>query len=221
MSFRLDHSEPPLWTWWQRVLMAFFLIVLGWSCVADAAVPVSARKHQRVLTANAHAVWGLSAPIAVFAAQVHQESGWREDARSPFAGGLAQFTPDTAQWISRRYNDELSEGDPFNPSWALRALVRYDRHLWERAAYAATPCDRFAFVLSGYNGGEGWVGRDRKRAEQYGADSARWWSGVELYNAGRAAHFFAENRDYPRRILLKLQPLYSTWGAQVDCREVT
>ncbi|MGH7948035.1 MAG: transglycosylase SLT domain-containing protein, partial [Candidatus Binataceae bacterium] len=121
MSFQLGHREPPLWQWWQVLLAVLFLSMLAWSCVADAVVPIAAQKHRRALTTNARAVWGLSAPIATFAAQVHQESGWHEDARSPFAGGLAQFTPDTAQWISRRYNDELREADPFNPSWALRA----------------------------------------------------------------------------------------------------
>lgn len=221
MSFQLDHREPPLWAWWQRALAAFFVALLGYASVVDAAPPVAAKKHQRALTANAHAVWGLAAPIATFAAQVHQESGWKEDARSPFAGGLAQFTPDTAKWISKAYNDELPGGDPFNPSWALRALVRYDKHLWDRVLPAANDCERMAFVLSSYNGGKGWLDRDKARAAQYSAAVDRWFGNVEFYNAGRAAHFFEENRGYPRRILLKIQKEYATWGPAIECKEVT
>jgi soluble lytic murein transglycosylase-like protein len=202
--------------------IAILIFSAWWSPCADAVPSENAKKYQRALTGNARVVWGLSAPVATFAAQVHQESGWREDARSPFAGGLAQFTPDTAKWISRQYNDELGTGDPFNPAWALRALVRYDRYLWDRVLPAATECDRMAFALAAYNGGLGWVHRDRAKAVADGADASRWWlPHVEYYNTGRAPEFFKENRGYPRRILLRLQKEYEAWGPSVDCKEVS
>ncbi|WP_163769991.1 transglycosylase SLT domain-containing protein, partial [Proteus mirabilis] len=72
---------------------------------------------------NARLEWGLSAPVADFAAQLHQESGWRPDAISPAgAQGLAQFMPATADWISQLI-PMLSSREPFNPAWAIRALV--------------------------------------------------------------------------------------------------
>jgi soluble lytic murein transglycosylase-like protein len=65
-----------------------------------------------------------------FAAQLHQESGWRPDAVSPVgAQGLAQFMPATADWISQLMPG-LNSREPFNPAWAIRALVSYDRWLW-------------------------------------------------------------------------------------------
>lgn len=97
----------------------------------------------------------LSALVADFAAQLHQESGWRPDAISPAgAQGLAQFMPATADWISQLI-PMLSSREPFNPAWAIRALVSYDRWLWQRVS-AASDCERMAMTLSGYNGGLGW-----------------------------------------------------------------
>jgi membrane-bound lytic murein transglycosylase MltF len=74
-----------------------------------------------------------------------------------------------------------------------------------------------AFALSAYNGGLGWVQRDRRTARAAGADPDRWWAAVERYNAGRNAASFAENRGYPKRILTRNEPLYigAGWGLGV------
>lgn len=180
---------------------------------AAADIPQDALKHRADLTRNARAVWGLDAPVATFAGQVHQESRWRPEAVSPVgAQGIAQFMPATADWIAEAY-PVLADQQPFNPGWGLRALVTYDRHLWERIK-AATPCDRMAMTLSAYNGGLGWVWRDQKLAAAQGADGARWFDQVEQFNAGRHAAAFRENRGYPRLILLTFEPRYTAagWG---------
>lgn len=180
-----------------------------------ADVPQAAKHYQRDLTRQARAVWGMDAPVAAFAAQIHQESRWRTDARSPVgAQGIAQFMPATATWISGAYR--WGEAQPYNPGWALRALVTYDRHLWERVQ-ASDACSRMAMALSAYNGGLGWVYRDQKLAAQHGADRARWFGQVERFNAGRSAANFAENRGYPRVILTRWQPIYAGWGGGVQC----
>ncbi len=44
-------------------------------------IPAAAHKYRAELTRAAHAQWGLDAPIAALAAQVHQESGWQLHAR--------------------------------------------------------------------------------------------------------------------------------------------
>lgn len=186
-------------------------------------VPVRAMQYQRGLIRNARNVWGMTAPVAVFAAQLHQESGWRADVSSPYAHGLAQFTPDTARWIAGAYPDELAFGEmgdkaPFNPDWALRAVVRYDRYLYDRLP-SATECDRWAFTLASYNGGHGWVLRDKKLAQQNGLDPSRWWGNVERFST-RAKWAFDENRGYPKRILLLIQPTYMPWGPGVSCAGV-
>lgn len=193
---------------------AVLLFVVAPAFAVDV-IPREALRYERDLIRNARALWGIDAPIATFAGQIHQESAWRANAKSIYAGGLAQFTPDTANWISGAYSRDLGDNQPFNPTWALRALVIYDKHLWDRVA-ARAQCDRMAFVLSGYNGGPGWVDRDKKLAASRGADPLRWFGNVELHS-GRSLAAFKENRDYPRKILLRWQPLYVLWGPGVLC----
>lgn len=193
-------------------VLGFFVLLFLVTPAADAkTVPRAALQYQRALLGNARAVWGLNAPIAVFAAQVHQESGWRPDAKSAYAGGLTQFTPATATDMGRWYSD-LADVDVYNPAWSLRALVRYDKRLLDRVrASVSEECDAIAMMLVQYNGGPGWLDRDRKLAASRGANQNRWWGHVEQHSA-RAAWAFRENRQYPRRILFVHQALYLGWG---------
>lgn len=197
-----------------RVLRAVAGVAAALVCAAAVAVPAEARRYQRDLTANARLIWGLDAPIATFAGQIHQESGWRADARSAYALGLAQFTPATAEWIGGVFPD-LAERQPFNPAWALRALVRYDRWLWDRNP-ARGGCERMAFALAAYNGGEGWLRREQRAAAAAGTASDRWFQAVALHCL-RAKWACKENREYPARILLRNQHLYASWGPVTPC----
>lgn len=206
-----------------RIGVAALLLLWGgfFSPPANASnIPHAAEQHRRTLVRAAHAEWGLDAPIATFAAQVHQESAWRVNARSPVgAQGLAQFMPATAHWMADLYPRSLGPAQPYNPGWALRAMVQFDRWLYERNQ-AVSECDRWAFVMAGYNGGNGWVNRDRRLASAMGADALAWFDSVERHNAGRSAANFRENRHYPRAILLRWEPLYvaAGWGTGV-CAE--
>lgn len=200
----------------KRAALLFLLCLVVAPAFAADRVPRDALRYERDLIRNAHALWGIDAPVATFAGQIHQESRWNPQARSIYANGLAQFTPDTADWISGAYAKDLGDNQPFNPAWALRALVRYDKHLWDRLA-GRTDCDRMAFVLSAYNGGAGWVTRDKKLAAARSADPLVWFGAVERFNAGRSAAAFSENRGYPRVILTRWQRLYALWGPQVVC----
>lgn len=197
-----------------KYLWILLLLLVGHDCAAQS-IPRNALLYRSDLIRNARVIWGLNAPVATFAAQIHQESGWRKDAKSPFATGLAQFTPDTADWISKRYAGELSENQPLNPGWALRALVTYDNHLW-RAITAADDCEHMAMTLSSYNGGLGWLQRDIRLTRAAGYDPLRWWGNVEKFS-NRAKWAIEENRGYPRRILLVLEKLYLSWGPGAEC----
>lgn len=177
-------------------------------------IPPAAHKYRADLTRSARLAWGLDAPIATFAAQVHQESNWNPRAVSRVgARGLAQFMPATADWIAG-VDPALAERQPENPTWALRALTTYDRWLWDRLK-ADTDCDRMGMVLSGFNGGLGWVLKDKALAQASGASRNRWWGHVERFNAGRSAEAYAENRGYPVRIIKIIQPAYAAWGPGV------
>lgn len=202
-----------------RTVLWIVIVLLAWGLVARevlAQIPPDAVKYKRDLVRNARLVWGLDAPIATFAAQIHQESGWRPDAKSPVgATGLAQFMPKTSDWISGLFI-ALQDNQPSNPAWAIRALVEYDRWLYDRVPPAMNHCERMAFVLSSYNGGMGWLQKDVELATTKGADPRRWFSHVENFNGGRAAWAFKENRGYPLRILIELEHRYRDegWGIQ-------
>ncbi len=199
--------------------MRLSLVLLLVASSAEAQViPRAALQYKRALIGNAHFVWGLNAPIAVISGQIEQESGWRADAKSAFAGGLAQFTPATAFDISKRY-PELRDNAPFEPSWALRAVNLYDRDLFALEPRAASECHRFGFTLSAYNGGRGWVERQKKAAKAAGYDDRKWFGSVENFRV-RAEWAHKENKNYPRMILLKRQKTYETWGRSVDCRGI-
>jgi hypothetical protein len=200
-----------------RTALFLFLLSAGGFFVKPASaeiIPNAAKQHRATLVRSAHMVWGLDAPVATFAGQVHQESRWNVVARSPVgAEGLAQFMPTTTEWIAAAYPKHLAAAQPYNPGWAMRALVQYDLWLYSRNQ-ARSPCEKWAMILSAYNGGQGWVNRDRRLALASGADGLAWFDSIEKFNAGRSAANFKENRHYPRVILLRWEPLYvdSGWG---------
>jgi len=91
--------------------------------------------------------------------------------------------------------------------------VLYDYELYNQNQAGST-CDRWALTLAAYNGGQGWVNRDRKLALAKGADGLAWFDHIERFNVGRSVSNFTENRNYPRAILLRWEPLYvaNNWG---------
>jgi len=190
------------------------LLLLLVTLPALAEPPRTALHYQRDLTREARAVWGLSAPVPVFAGQIHQESAWREDARSPVgAQGLAQFMPATAKWMSEIYPSSLGAAQPYNPGWAIRAMVRYDDWLMRRVV-GHTACDRWWAVLRSYNGGLGhWQAESRNALDRLDRRSVDRWCG----STRRAAVHCRENLDYPDRIMLRHQPRYAAWGPTVAC----
>ncbi len=191
--------------------------ILSNVATARADVPAEAQQYRRDLTRIAQAEWGLDAPVATFAAQVHQESRWRFNAKSPVgAQGLGQVMPSTAVWLAELFPDTLGNVEPYNPTWSLMALVSYDRWLADRIK-GRNACERHAMVLSSYNGGLGWLIRDRKLASANGADPLAWFGSIERFNAGRSVAAFRENRGYPRLILKTFEAQYiaSGWGEGV------
>jgi hypothetical protein len=192
--------------------LALMVGVVAWSLPAHAAtMPRTAIQYRADITRVAHTEWGLDAPIAAFAAQVHQESGWNTRAVSQVgAQGMAQFMPATARWWCDKTGTMPANCLPSNPVWSLRALVGYDRWLYERVK-GSNEFDRLWAALRSYNGGLGhWqaeakIAGSLKRAEVDGVCGA----------AKRSTVHCRENLDYPRRILINLQPLYANWGRAV------
>jgi soluble lytic murein transglycosylase-like protein len=179
-------------------------------------IPPTSYLYRFKLEREVSARFGSTAHVARVAGQVHIESHWKPDARSATAQGMAQFIPATAAWL-QSVCPEIGAPDPWDPNWSVRAVVCYDQWLYARVA-GATACDAWAFTLSGYNGGPGWVDRDKRRAAANGADPARWFDSVDRFSArGKAA--FAENRVYVSRILRVLEPAYlgAGWAGRAVC----
>ena len=179
---------------WLCIFFAVFYCVNA-AFGAEVKIPQNAFKYREYLIKESRFVWGIEAPSATFAAQIHTESGWNEKAKSPAgAVGLTQFMPKADDWIGNIYT-ELAEADPYNPYWAINALVLYNKYHFDRIQ-AVNLANKMAFTLSAYNGGLGWVLRDKQKAKEYGYNPYVYFENVEKINSGRNKNAFRENRNY-------------------------
>lgn len=195
-----------------RLLLALAMLLLT---LLQPAHSQSAERYRRDLVRAAHSQWGLDAPVAAFAAQVHQESAWNPQAVSRVgARGLAQFMPATASWWCELNRLSPADCQPHNPTWALRSLVGYDKWLYDRTPERYGAFDRMWVALRGYNGG---LGHWQQEARVTGVrQPTRQQVDAACGQARRATLHCRENLDYPRRILQVLQPRYSSWGAMLE-----
>ncbi|MBH1476296.1 transglycosylase SLT domain-containing protein [Stenotrophomonas forensis] len=208
-----------------RLILAAGVVLAALLVLALAASPAQAQSRVAIPEASAlyrHRVeqavadvWGVNASPARLAAQLHQESGWRPKATSPVgAQGVAQFMPATAKWIAELFPDKLGQFDPWDAQQAILAAAIYDKWLLDRVQPLGwtrmSECTRWNFALRGYNGGEQWLLRDRGLAVANKADPNDWRS-VERFRT-RSVSNHQQNIDYPRRILLVLEPAYIAAG---------
>ncbi len=188
------------------------IAVLSSSYNVSAQPLTAAKPFQNTLTREARAVWGMQAPITIFAGQLHQESAWRADARSIYAEGLAQFTKDTAADMAKWY-PELGPVNAYDPQWAIRAMVRYDARLFTQV-WGENQCDVWWATLRAYNGGLGhWRTEARKASNPDNRSSVDAMCGT----AKRSVKHCAESLGYPKKILLKHAPRYQSWGGDNPC----
>lgn len=199
--------------WPQWLMLA--LLLSGFFTPAHAQVPPEAARYQRTLVRAAHSQWGLDAPVAALAAQVHQESLWNPQAVSRAgARGMAQFMPATATWWCERMGTGAQDCLPHNPTWALRAMVGYDKWLFDRAPARMGAFDRLWLALRGYNGGEAhWQAEARTTGLPM---PTRAQIDAACGKARRSPVHCRENLTYPRRILQELQPRYRAWGPALE-----
>jgi len=211
-----------IWFVWGLIVLLSAIAVKAYASVPEADkidIPQASYLYRFKLEREVALRFGDTTPVARLAAQVHTESLWRANARSPYAQGLSQFTPSTATWLVRSVCPEIGAADPWDPNWSMRAMACYDHWLHHQLAGAATECDRWAFTFSAYNGGLQWLNWDRARTAAYTKlDHNRWFDNVELHS-GRAAWARIENRNYVQNILRKVEPIYLTagWPGQAVC----
>jgi soluble lytic murein transglycosylase-like protein len=189
--------------------VALLLAVAG--VELQAQIPLRAAKYKRSLRRQVNAIWGIDQPLPVFAAQIQAESAWRPLAESPYARGLGQQTPNTERWLNEM-DAELARmgGGALNPYWSIRALVFYDRWLWQKFPNTALETDRWAFALASYNCGLGWVYKERD-ANFYGCDN-RHYPCVRLTCLRSREGACNETARYVPRILFEYKPWYEEAG---------
>ena len=150
---------------------AFALLALAWHCEADSTIN-RCLKYKRTVIREANYYIGLNkqcldgVPVsACLMAQIEQESQCKADITAFDGGmGLGQFMPSTAEWMQEIRLPALSEisdtAQPYNPQWAIRALVLYDSWLYTQA-----DCVGWYFAFRGYNGGIGLLNKEIARAK--------------------------------------------------------
>ncbi|MBI3677378.1 MAG: lytic transglycosylase domain-containing protein [Proteobacteria bacterium] len=175
---------------------------------ADSFPPRAAKKYLKQTVREARY---RNLPPENVAGQIHQESGWDSAAKSPYAEGLSQFTPDTVSFVKTVWPREFGEGDALSPGWAVRAMCRYDRWLLDRVNQS------YVEALRAYNGGLGWIQKECSGGLVCAPS-------LETCRRFRSAASCAENLDYPRRILEVWAPRYKEFlnpfnaGAGQDAR---
>ncbi len=66
-----------LWVYGIGLAAMLVWVILAALSPAHAQVPPEAHRYRLTLVREAQRAWGLDAPVAALAAQVHQESGWQ------------------------------------------------------------------------------------------------------------------------------------------------
>lgn len=106
---------------------------------------------------------GMDAPAHDFMGQIETESACNAGVTAFDGGmGLGQFMPATAEWIQEReeaLKDLSVEPLPYDPRWAIRALILYDHWLFKNVT-----CPEWHFAFRAYNGGLGNLNREIGRA---------------------------------------------------------
>lgn len=195
-----------------RTLKALAVLGLAAVCLCvQAACPppaMTAPKFRAPLTREAQFVFGLNAPVPALAAQIEQESGWCPSVTAWDNGrGLAQFMDGTKDQVVKLFPELTSGADPYNPLWAIRALVRYDHWISQRMK-GEDLCQLWGATLKGYNAGPGFPMQAQRASPRPGV----WFGVTEHTPTKQSPRNFEYSRMYPRWILLKRQGHYRTWG---------
>lgn len=173
-------------------------------------------QYARTLTREAQAIGGINAPVPLYMGQIRQESSCRAGITASDNGrGLAQFMDATAKQVALLY-PELGAPDPYNATWAIRALVRYDAWIYKRVK-GKDACHRWGAALKGYNAGPGYV----QQAQAKSTDPLTWFGVTEFVPTRQNAVNFEYSRTYPHKIIYGHQPRYMTLGTTVCLRRAS
>lgn len=232
-----------------RALLAIALLLASAARAQDA--PPRAVALMPALIETQRSVWPDAPAPAFLPSQVEQETC--PSLKSPkcfnshaelktsreYGFGLGQTTVAYRQDGGVRFNKwaELRTRYPslrgwtwesrFDAKYQLAALMEMDKASFKLYPDAATPRDRIAFALAGYNGGDGGNHQDKILCSNTpGCDPTRWFDNVErrslkskIANPGYSKSSFEISREYPRNILgfrlSKYQRFFETGSAEI------
>lgn len=182
-------------------------------------IPEAAKSWKRQYLSAARSIWGLDLP-SWLAAQVEQESGWRDGLTSSAgARGLCQFIPATARSIEDQYED-LAEWGRYSPQWCFYAQNLLMRDLYQTFhKNGRDNCNGIKFAGSAYNGGPTMLNREIALCTvDPDCDNDKWSENVATKNA-RANWAWRENRTYVQRITAR-EAAYALGGWGIPyCKE--
>ncbi len=110
--------------------------------------------------------------------------------------------------------------DRYNPEMQLRALLVYDKYLYNSIPKGSDEYNKLAFTFCAYNGGLGGLLQDRQLTQSKGGDPNKWFGdnnvSVNSYKAktkvgGYGQSFFEINRGYVDNILNKRNQKYTPY----------
>lgn len=194
-----------------------WILLLAWTLAPAHSVsllPRAALPYKAELQLQARRVFGPDAPVALLAAQIEAESSWRPRAISRSGDkGLAQIGRHARIYLSR-IRPGPGPGDPHNARWSMSAMAWYDYHLRDAIQGTANDCEKWKMALASYNGGLGWLVKERKLcARAKACDPSKWSGHVERFSA-RSKWAYKENRTYIKRVLA-FQKKYAAWGPMI------
>ena len=97
-----------------------------------------------------------------FLGQAEQESSCNPFAKSPFAVGLMQFTPQTADWVEDGICRSLGKARLESPVWSAGCSQLYMAWLEGKSPTTGKYCDTKMNAERSYNGGLAWLNREAK-----------------------------------------------------------
>jgi membrane-bound lytic murein transglycosylase MltF len=121
----------------------------------------------------------------MLAAQAFQESGFRQDRRSPAgAVGLMQIKPSTAA------DKHIGIDDVTEPDNNVHAGAKYMRFIADRyfGDDNIDAANQWLLSLAAYNAGPAKINRYRRDAAAQGYDANRWFDNVEIIAAQKIGH---------------------------------
>lgn len=194
-------------------LASLLLVFLAWPSASEGAAPAQLTSFEIPRTANqwkrpylkaVREVWGLTSP-AWLAAQVGQESGWRDGLTSRVgAKGMCQFMDATATGLEKQQPGLAALGR-YSPSWCFKAQAILMKQLYDSYVKVRDPCNAIKFAGSAYNGGPYMLSREAGLCLKDKDCNFEHWDENVAPKRVRAIWAWKENRDYVFRITQRSQ----------------